>query len=77
MTESRVIWKYDIQVGDVTVLDMPLWAMVEPDNQKVRRRVYVVGTGHAITEDFQHYIGTIQTHGGMLVWHAFDCGERT
>ena len=54
-----------------------LWAICNVNNTAVKRKIFIKGTGHKI--DFSEvgkYIGTVQTHGGGLVWHVFadkDC----
>ena len=58
-------------------LDSPLqlWALVDPDADKCRRRIAVRGTGHPVDADVRRstYIATVQQ--GSLVWHVFDLGE--
>lgn len=50
-----------------------LWAMVETDSPTVRVRVYVVGTGHDITNlhfgDVQ-FLASVQDPRGFI-WHVF------
>lgn len=48
---------------------LQLWATVDPDAPKVRRRFEVRGTGHPLGAVGPH-IATVQA--GMLVWHIFE-----
>lgn len=55
-----------------------LWALVYPDARKVKRRVYVFGTGHPFKTDGPvDHIGTAMMHGGALVWHVFVLEARS
>ena len=63
--------------------DIPcLWVAVIQTNVMVQRRIRIVGTGHTLMPYYSAkltingYIGTIQTHGGLLVWHVFDEGKK-
>jgi hypothetical protein len=50
-----------------------LWALVESSADTEARVVLVAGTGHPLPEniaDFKH-VGTVQLHGGALVFHVF------
>lgn len=80
-----VIWKYQFEIDDVVTLHIPathvvlsiqnqdgfptLWAMVDPQSEKVMETLYVYGTGHPIKPANKNHIGTIQIDG--LVWHIF------
>jgi hypothetical protein len=52
-----------------------VWALVYPDAPKVLRRLRVYGTGQPceLTEQHEHYVGTV--HLGVFVWHVFDGRE--
>lgn len=59
-----------------------LWALVDTERPKVKRRIYIYGTGHEIFPPhlYAPFIGTVQVEGGArtlpsLVWHLFDGGE--
>lgn len=85
------IWKYDLEIDDRQIVEMPegaellsvqmqrdrlrLWALVDPIAHKVAHNIIVHGTGHPVG-DVGLFIGTVQTHGGQLVWHVFDGGEN-
>jgi len=56
-----------------------LWARVEcGDTTKETRTIEVFGTGHTMLDTSgprlieRNYIGTVQQHGGILVWHVFE-----
>lgn len=84
------IWKYPLVEGDEQIIEMPLdakiltvqmqddvpclWVAVIPTNAMVKRKIRIVGTGHTLLT-INGYIGTIQEHGGLLVWHVFDEGQ--
>lgn len=87
-----VIWKYQLPITDVVRLHMPrfanplavaeqygglqLWALVDPDQEKVEMRFHVVGTGNPAEADNVkpgYYIGTAVMKNG-LVWHVFGDG---
>jgi hypothetical protein len=50
-----------------------LWAAVDPKAADVKRRILLVGTGHAVPELGRH-VATFMTSGGVYVWHVFDLG---
>lgn len=51
-----------------------IWAIIDTDNEKVNRELYVFGTGHDIPEttDPLKYLATIQDPGMGFVWHVFE-----
>lgn len=51
-----------------------VWALVNPDAEKVTRRLRTFGTGHDV-DTAGTYVGTIQLDGGRIVLHIFDEGE--
>lgn len=83
------IWKFPLGDGMAQDIEMPmhaeiltvqvqhghacLWAKVNPENVKQRRRIHIVGTGHDVPADALGYIGTIQQ--GLFVWHIFQGGN--
>lgn len=95
--KNLVIWKYPIETEDDQHIQMPkkakilcvqvqrnqpcLWALVNPDAEKVARQIFVKGTGHPIElsdndpKDYFKYIGTYQLESLQLVYHVFDGGE--
>lgn len=49
-----------------------VWAVGIEGAAKVKRTFAVYGTGHPmITRQADKYVGTVQEHGGALVWHVF------
>ena len=83
--ETRRIWKFPIKVTDEQHISIPkypeflsvqfqgdelcIWAVVEPENEKKKHRIRVVGTGHPLPEGCI-YIGTVQDR--PYVWHVFE-----
>lgn len=52
--------------------DMVLYAMVRDDAGEVERHtVRVHGTGHPVHDDPGRFIGTVNLHGGALMFHMF------
>ena len=50
-----------------------VWAQVDPTKHPELRRFVILGTGNPYEHrDGMRYIGTVQTHGGSLVWHVFE-----
>ena len=51
-----------------------LWAIVDPDAEKEERTIVIFGTGHPMPDSMAglHFLGTVQTRGGGLVWHIFE-----
>jgi hypothetical protein len=51
-----------------------LWALVDENAPTVDARRFVTyGTGHPMPDDnYGHYVGTYQMHGGQLVFHVFE-----
>jgi hypothetical protein len=72
-------------VGD----DVFLWALVDTEAKMAVRRFRLAGTGHPLTaasveahpldmvQLANKFVGTALTHGGSLVWHLFDMGEKS
>lgn len=54
-----------------------VWAIIDPVEDKVRRRLFVVGTGHPIHDEMAElpFVGTVLMSQGELVFHLFDGGE--
>lgn len=51
-----------------------IWALVMPDEEKIKRVIEVYGTGHEMTVADRNFIGTVQigVQLGSLVWHIFE-----
>jgi hypothetical protein len=62
------------QQNPINTSTLDLWALVDANGPRVKRKFMVHGTGHPVTEGGTH-IGSIITAGGALVWHVFDHGE--
>ena len=88
MTGECVIYKYQFQIADEFSIEMPfeaiilhvdvqggvpcIWAMVDPDAEKVQRKFRIIGTGrrHESTLAFKPHIATFQMP--PYVWHLFE-----
>lgn len=85
----KTIYKYTLTTEEMQKIELPegaeilsvlsqneevcMWAMVNPDADKVIRTFAVIGTGwRLITEANLKYIGTVQLNGGKLVFHVFE-----
>lgn len=94
MTSTYRIFKYPVRIRDKFEVELPqsaeildvqlqfgepmMWALVDPQEQKVTRRFRVIGTGHPIESDDLHrlhYVGTFQVAGGDMVFHLFNVHE--
>ncbi len=87
----RSIWKYELSVTDVQVIQMPegaellcvqnqrgvpcVWALVETSRPKIMREIHIFGTGRPCDSFKEGYVGTFQLRNGDLVFHVFDVGE--
>lgn len=90
MSKSLAIWKYQVSVEDSFCIEMPkgsavlsvqtqigapvLWALVDPDAPRVKRRFVLLGTGHAVGGAQLHgldFVGTFQLSDGALVFHLW------
>ena len=83
----KTIWKYELETTDGQSIDMPigaeiltvqmqngslcLWAKVDSDAPKERRKILIRGTGNSIGEVVA-YIGTFQLAVASLVFHVFE-----
>lgn len=86
----KTIWKYGFPTLDSHTFTMPrgaelltvaaqfdapcIWALVDPDQPSVERKIRIYGTGHPIEHD-DPYVGTYQLAVGSLIFHVFDAGE--
>ncbi len=54
-----------------------IWALVNPIAPMKIRNLYVIGTGHPMPVRALDmvYLGTIQLHGGALIFHLFEDGR--
>lgn len=46
-----------------------MWFMCDPNDEKVIREVFIIGTGHALPTGSYEYAGTVID--GHFVWHVF------
>jgi len=84
---AKTIWKFPAPIKDSLTIQMPiwadvmsvqlqhgepcLWARVDADMPTEPRRFCWRGTGHP-AEVLGRFIGTVQMHGGALVFHLFE-----
>lgn len=60
-----------VQIQEIT--DIPcLWALVNPDANKVKRIIETFGTGNPVASGTRAYIGTYQKLKGALIFHVFE-----
>ena len=52
-----------------------LWALVDPSTAAVDYKIHIYGTGNPVPvnplQPPEIHLGTVQHHGGALVWHVF------
>lgn len=85
---TRSIFKYVLDPADMQEIQMPvdsqilsvsvqfdqicIWALVQPNEIKTARRIYVCPTGsEADGLQRMKFLGTVLMHGGNLVFHIF------
>jgi hypothetical protein len=86
----KTIFKYPIKIQGEFEMELPqdakilkvdakqglpcMWAMVNPEAPKTKRKFHIFGTGHALPEkiDALDHVGTFIE--GHLVWHLFEDG---
>ncbi len=83
----RTIYKYDVPLTNEVGIEIPgfiqwlhvgvqydvavVWAVVDTDKPMANQRLHVRGTGHPMTGEEGEHVGSIQLHGGALVFHVF------
>ena len=88
---TKTVWKFEFAAQDDTLIEMPegavvltvavqfglpcLWALVDPEAPKVRRRFRLAGTGHPLGPEVGAYVGSFQLSRGHLVFHLFEREE--
>lgn len=88
MSGGQVVWKYPLGLALDSWVMMPagaepvhvaeqdgqptLWAIVDPSEPTVFRRIHVRGTGDLVP-DYSVYVGTVHVSGYVL--HVFDGGD--
>lgn len=83
----EVVWKYtltkvenDVEMPSGAMIltvaeqhnEICLWAKVNPNAERVKRKLFVVGTGHAELNGAETYLGSAQINNGNLVFHVFE-----
>lgn len=51
---------------------LEMWALVDTDTPSTVKKISIRGTGHPMQGNEGQFIGTVQTHDGMFVWHVFE-----
>lgn len=88
MSEEKVVYKYDIEIKDSQLIDIPaggeiltvqtqhgrprIWVLVQPEAELKQRVLLLCGTGQEIEVGRMKYIGTFQMYEGKLVYHLFE-----
>lgn len=76
MPEGAQVLSVQEQVGGGIATPLVVWALVdtEADYMYARRRFKIIGTGNPADHilPLDRYIGTVQTNGGILVWHIWE-----
>lgn len=89
ITMAKKIFKYQLETTDVQQVEIQqgaeilcvqtqnekpcIWALVTPENDKVKRTFEIFGTGFSVPENgIRSYIGTYQLNDGALVFHCFE-----
>jgi len=87
------IWKYSLLIESLQPVTMPIgaeildiqfqhgtlqmWALVNPDKERMHRMIEIIGTGHTAPDlttqgKKRIHLATVQDLGGSLVWHVFE-----
>lgn len=83
----KTIWKFQLKTEDIQTIIIPrnskflsvqmqnkipcLWALVNPDEETIKRKIEIFGTGIPMDENPRTFIDTFQLYGGQLVFHVF------
>ena len=83
-----VVYKYILQMADTQEIELPegaeilsvqlqhggltLWALVNPDIDKVIRTIEILTTGNEAYDHSRKFINTVQLAEGSLVYHFFE-----
>lgn len=67
MPQDAKILSVQVQHGQICI-----WAVGKASGVNERRIFHVYGTGHELPDDELSFIGTVQLHGGALVFHVFE-----
>ena len=84
------VWKFELPIDDTVYATMPdgaevlsvqaqfgvpcIWVLVDPAMPKVTKKFHWRGTGHPLG-DVGAFVGTVQLHGGSLVFHLFEASK--
>lgn len=84
----KTIWKFELEIVDDQSIKLPrdskilavqtqndnpcIWVLVNPDNDKEKVHIRIIGTGHPIEDNFNgKHIGTFQVLNGSGIFHVF------
>lgn len=85
----KTIFKYPLEISDIQEIELPkgaqildidvqhglpvMWALVDPTEEKEKRRFHTTGTGHPIHDPGAlKHVGSYQLDGGSFVGHLFE-----
>lgn len=69
----KLPWRYEVLCVMNQKEQIVLYAEVDTSERDIPVHVYIFGTGHDMHRlpPNAHYIGSVQTNGGNLVWHVY------
>ncbi len=85
----KKVWKYEVPLEDRFSISMPegaeilcvqiqrddphIWAVVDPDAERMRRWFRLAGTDHPLGDNLNlNYIGSFQMAEETLIFHLFE-----
>lgn len=88
LENDRTIWKTVLEPEAVQEIEVPagadflcareqrndicIWFRCNPDAQKIKRTIYLVGTGHAAPHPMDtRYLGSASLQNGNFIYHVF------
>lgn len=82
------IWKFPLQAEPDQTIEMPygakiiavqsqndvphIWAECSVGSKMVTRRFRVIATGEEVDSFMGTYLGTVQIHAGMFIFHIYE-----
>lgn len=86
MMVATTVFKYLLQLTPVQVLELPAganivsvqlqrrqlsaWAEIDPEQPKIKRKIYILGTGHILPADAEKHLASVQPDD-IFVWHVY------
>lgn len=84
----RTIYKYPLEIVDEQFIELPadamiltaqnqnqvlcLWTILDTESPKVKRKIWIIGTGNPIPEHSLPLDFIVTVQWGMFVWHIFE-----